>query len=86
MDRQKEPQVNPEQIRSDLAAAKERIKGQAEGLTIKEYMKAHPYVVLGAAFLSGAVLGGSGDIKERLANAVVDIISNEVIQAKKDSK
>ena len=86
MDRQKEPQVSPDQIRRELISAKERITAQAGDVTIKEYMKNHPYMTLGAAFLSGAVLGGSGNLKEKLAKAVVDIISNEVIQYKKESK
>lgn len=86
MDRQKEPQVSPDQLREELKSARERIVAQAENLSIREYMKTHPYMTLGAAFFSGAVLGGSRELKENLAKAVVDIISNEVIDFKKAKK
>ena len=84
MDRQKEPQVSPAQIREELNAAKERIASQAEQLSLKEYMKAHPYITLGAAFLSGVLLGGSSEGREGLAKAVVNIINNEVTYHKNE--
>ncbi|MCL1805604.1 MAG: hypothetical protein FWG28_06355 [Clostridiales bacterium] len=84
MGRQKEPQVSLDQVRSELRIAKESITSRAEGVTVKEYMRTHPYMTLGAAFLSGAVLSGSGELREKLAKAIVDIISNEVIQYKQE--
>ena len=86
MDRQKEPQISPGQLREELAAAKGRITGQAEQLALKEYMKAHPYITLGAAFLSGVILGGSHDARENLAKAVVEIIRSEVTYRGEDKK
>jgi hypothetical protein len=78
MDEPKEPKVNLQQIREELDIAKARVTERAESLSFKEYMVEHPYVTLGAAFLSGVVLGGSHETRESLAKAVVDIISSEL--------
>ena len=86
MAEQKEPQVSPEQAREELKQAKARIAGQGERLSVKEYMVDHPYITLGAAFLSGVILSGSRETRESLAKAVIDIISSEVTNYKSDTK
>ena len=79
MDRKKKPQVDTEQLRGELAQAKERLSGQAEDLSVVEYLKAHPYISVGAAFLSGLVLSGSREAREGLAKLAVDIVGNEIL-------
>jgi hypothetical protein len=78
--------MSPERIREELDMAKARVAGQAERLSVKEYMVDHPYITLGAAFLSGAILGGSHEAREQLAKAVVDIIRSEVTFHKGESR
>jgi len=86
VDEQKEPKVSPEQIRKELDIAKARVAGNAERLSIKEYMVDHPYITLGAAFLSGAIMGGSHEMRDNLAKAVVDIISSELTSRRDENR
>ena len=78
MDRQKKPQVSPEQARSDLGAAKERLAGQAKGLSVKDFMADHPYASLGTAFVSGAILGGSHEARVGVARTLLDLVVDEI--------
>jgi len=66
----------PEQIREELDQAKERLTEQAGQLSLKEQMAKHPYITIGAAFFSGALIGASSEIREDIAGVVVDIIGN----------
>ncbi|MCL2120683.1 MAG: hypothetical protein FWH28_00350 [Clostridiales bacterium] len=86
MDQQKEPQVNLEQTGEALRSAKERLSGQAESLSLKEYMVKHPYIALGTAFLAGTLMGGSGEIRESVVKAATEVISKEVIHHEKKKR
>ena len=86
MDRQTEPQVTMEQTREDLSSAKKRLSGQAETMSLKEYMVKHPYIALGAAFFSGALLGGSREARQDIAKAVAEVIGKEVVSMGKKEK
>jgi hypothetical protein len=79
MAQQKESQISLEQAREDLHSAKKRLTGQAENLSWKEYVAEHPYIALGAAFFSGALLGGSREAREGVAQALVGFFTNEVL-------
>ena len=86
MEQQKKPQVSLEQAEEGLRAAKDRLSGQAENLSIKEYMVKHPYIALGAAFFTGTLLGGSGEVRESIIKAVVAAVSNEVVHHDKKER
>ena len=77
MDKQKKSQVNEKQSREALHAAKERLSEQAHQLSLKEYMVAHPYITLSAAFFTGIIAGGSRDMLEDVAHVVVSAVSKE---------
>jgi len=77
--------VKLDQTRKELSSAKERLSGQADAVSLKEYMVKHPYIALGAAFFSGALLGGSREARQDIAKAVAEVIGNEVVNmGKKD--
>ena len=82
MDRSKEPQMSYEQAKEVLDEAKERLAGQGEKLSLKETMAKHPYLSLGAAFLTGAVAGGSREAREEVTRAVIDAFSRELFHKK----
>ena len=83
MDQQKEPQIDGEQIRRELNQAKERLSEQAGNLSLKEQMKEHPYITLGVAFFSGALLSGSSEAREGIARTVIDFIGKEIVRHEK---
>ena len=85
MAQQKEPAVDTQRVWSGLQEAKERLAGQSEHLSANEYMAKHPYLTLGAAFLSGVFLGGSQGAREEIARVATDLISKIVVlQNQKD--
>ena len=86
MDKQTEPKITDSQAREELRSAKARLSAQAEKISLKEYMAEHPYISLGVAFLSGALLGGSQEGRKDVAKTVAEVITKEVInQGKQDS-
>ena len=82
MDRQKETKVDipedPAQARSDLDAAKGRLTGQAQKISLKAQMVKHPYITIGAVFLSGLLLGGSNEARGDIARKVLDVIGKTI--------
>jgi len=72
-----------EQTRQDLREAKARLSGQGESLSLSAYMAEHPYVSMGAAFLSGALMGGAREVRDSIVQAIVGVIHEELVQKRK---
>lgn len=82
MDRQKEQSVESvsvDELRKDLRVAKEKLRENAKGLSLKKGLAEHPYAALGAAFATGAVLGVSGHAQTEIAKMAVEVIGKELI-------
>jgi len=71
------------QAKLELNRAKESLSEQARHLSIKSYLSKHPYVSLGAAFLSGVLVGGSTEARRDISHAVVDFLGKEAARQRK---
>ncbi|MCL1849692.1 MAG: hypothetical protein FWF83_08535 [Clostridiales bacterium] len=80
----KEAQTKETQVKEDLRKVKGRLSQQAERLSLKEYLIEHPYISLGAAFLSGAVLGCSGEGREKAAKTMAEAVAAELFSHAKE--
>ena len=85
-DRQQQGKVDEKQAREGLRATKARLTEQAGSLSIKEYMAEHPYLTLGAAFFAGAVLGCTGEGREKAASTIAEAITKELFSRGKEER
>ena len=79
MDRQEEQSLSVGELKKDLRIAKERLRVNARELSLKKSIAEHPYVSLGAAFATGALLGASGETQKEIARMTVEILGKELI-------
>ena len=79
MDRQKEQSVSIEQLKVDLRVAKDRLGANAREVSIKKSIVEHPFIFLGAAFVTGAALGASGQAQTEIARMAVEVLGKELI-------
>ena len=81
MGKSKESKVSVEQMKSDLLSAKKKLTDSAEGLSIKAPMADHPYMSLGAAFISGATLGAIGDrdVGGRVVRTMAEVLGEKIL-------
>ena len=82
MGKHKEPKISMSRMKSDLRSAKERLSKNAEGLSVSVPMAEHPYMSLGTAFLSGAVLGAVGDrgeVGDKIIRTMAEVLSEKIL-------
>ena len=82
MGEHKEPKISIDQMKKDLQSAKEKLSKDAEGLSVMSPMAEHPFMSLGTAFLSGAVLGAvrdRGEVGDRIIRTMAEVFSEKIL-------
>jgi len=72
-------------MKDELKSAKEKLTENAEGLSVRLPVNDHPYMSLGAAFLSGAALGAAGDteVGTGIVRTFAEVVCDKVLSKEK---